>query len=163
SASSLPFFHSSTPPTQEPVGGAVPLDSPFYVERATDEEFRTAIARQDSVVLVKGTRQAGKTSLLARGLQHAREARTAGRLADVQSLNATGLESAERLALTLAETLADQLELDLEPASAWRAHRGPNLNLGWYLRRHALGSVQEPIVWGMDEVDRLFPCPFSSE
>ena len=51
----------------EPVGGAVPLDSPFYVVRRTDEEFRAAIARRDSIVLVKGPREVGKTSLLARG------------------------------------------------------------------------------------------------
>ncbi len=58
----------------EPVGGAVPLDSMFYVVRPADEEFRMAIARRDSIVLVKGARQMGKTSLLARGLQQAREA-----------------------------------------------------------------------------------------
>src|SRR5262245_12044597 len=56
-----------------PPGGAVPLDSPFYVARKTDEEFYKAIARRDSIVLVKGARQVGKTSLLARGLQRARE------------------------------------------------------------------------------------------
>jgi hypothetical protein len=53
----------------EAVGGAVPLDSEFYIVRPTDEEFKTAIARNDSIVLVKGARQIGKTSLLARGLQ----------------------------------------------------------------------------------------------
>ena len=72
----------------EPVGGAVPLDSQFYVVRATDEEFQTAIARQDSIVLVKGARQMGKTSLLARGLQQARQAGTQVVLTDFQKLNA---------------------------------------------------------------------------
>src|SRR5205085_3519183 len=46
----------------EPVGGAVPLDSKFYIQRAADEEFRSAVTRQDSIVLVKGARQMGKTS-----------------------------------------------------------------------------------------------------
>jgi DNA-binding winged helix-turn-helix (wHTH) protein len=58
----------------EPVGGAVPLGSRFYLERETDREFRAAVARRDSVVLVKGAWQVGKTSLLARSLQQAREA-----------------------------------------------------------------------------------------
>src|SRR5262249_50473 len=60
--------------TLEPVGGAVPLDSEFYIVRPADEEFSAAIARGDSIVLVKGARQVGKTSLLARGLQQARQA-----------------------------------------------------------------------------------------
>src|SRR5207245_2692151 len=67
--------HTHTPTHgREAPGGAVPLDSPFYIERRTDGEFREAIRRQDSIVLVKGPRQVGKTSLLARGLQGAREA-----------------------------------------------------------------------------------------
>ena len=48
------------------------MDSTFYIVRPTDEAFAEAIARRDSIVLVKGARQIGKTSLLARGLQHAR-------------------------------------------------------------------------------------------
>src|SRR5262249_35034224 len=39
---------------REQAGGVVPLDSQFYVVRRTDEEFHAAIARQDSIVLVKG-------------------------------------------------------------------------------------------------------------
>ena len=53
----------------ETVGGAVPLDSQFYIERPTDGEFRSAVQRRDSLILLKGARQMGKTSLLARGLQ----------------------------------------------------------------------------------------------
>src|SRR5438105_1562341 len=58
----------------EAVGGAVPLDSRFYVERPADAEFRAAVARRESIVLLKGAAQVGKSSLLARGLREAREA-----------------------------------------------------------------------------------------
>ncbi len=57
----------------EPLGGAMALDSRFYVVRPADAEFEAAVARGDSIVLVKGPRQVGKTSLIARGLQRARE------------------------------------------------------------------------------------------
>ena len=97
----------------EPVGGAVPLDSRFYILRPTDEKFRTAIARQDSIVLVKGARQVGKTSLLARGLQQAREEGAKVVLTDFQNLNAADLESVEKLLLSFADSFADQLDLDL--------------------------------------------------
>src|SRR5207302_47006 len=71
----------------EAVGGAVPLDSEFYILRPTDEEFKTAILRNDSIVLVKGARQMGKTSLLARGLHEARSAGCKVIFADFQQLN----------------------------------------------------------------------------
>lgn len=37
----------------EPVGGAVPLSSSYYIARSTDREFSEALTRRDSIVLVK--------------------------------------------------------------------------------------------------------------
>ncbi len=37
------------------------------------------------------------------------------------------------------------------------------MNLEWFLRRHVLKAISGPLVWGMDEVDRLFGCAFGSE
>ncbi len=147
----------------EPAGGAMRLDSRFYVVRPTDEEFRAAIARGDSIVLVKGARQMGKTSLLARGLQQARARGARLVLTDFQKLNAAHLESVESLMLALADSLADQLDLGVLPDEAWNARRGPSVNFERYVRREALGSSQHALVWGMDEVDRLFAYPFASE
>jgi serine/threonine protein kinase len=147
----------------EPVGGAVPLNSKFYIVRATDVEFRCAIARQDSLVLLKGARQVGKTSLLARGLQQAREAGAAVVLTDFQTLNAVHLESADALYLALAQIIADQQGLDVLPEEVWDPRRGPSINFGRYLRREVLGKLGSRMVWGLDEVDRLFTCRFGSE
>src|SRR5262249_14614799 len=100
-----------TPPGEEvenlePPGGALPLNSRFYITRDTDQEFNSAIARRDSIVLVKGARQIGKTSLLARGLQKARQAGAAVVLTDFQHLMSTAFESAEKLVLMLSEMIA---------------------------------------------------------
>lgn len=150
-------------PKLEAVGGAVPLDSRFYIVRPTDEEFHLAIARRDSVVLVKGARQMGKTSLLARGLQQARESGAKVVLTDFQKLNALHLESVESFFLTLGEWIADQLDLDVMPDQVWSSRRGPSMNFERYIRREVLGKIERPLVWGLDEVDRLFTCNFASE
>ena len=147
----------------EPVGGAVALDSPFYVTRATDEEFRTAVERGDSIVLVKGARQVGKTSLLARSLQAARAAGAVVILSDLQLLNASHLSSAETLFLTLAKSIAEQLELAVSPSQEWDAELSPSMNFTRFVRREVLSRTESQLVWGLDEVDRLFPCPFGSE
>ena len=147
----------------EPVGGAMPLDSKFYIVRHTDEEFRVAIARQDSIVLIKGARQVGKTSLLARGLQQARAAGARVVLTDLQKLNAGDLASATTFYLALADLIADQLGLDVAPDAVWNARRGPSINFERYIRREALGKISGSLVWGLDEVDRLFTCSFGSE
>src|SRR5436305_284472 len=95
-----PWATASSPDTgptreTEPVGGAVPLGSRYYVVRPTDAKLAAAIARQDSIVLVKGPRQVGKTSLLARGLQQARQAGMRVVLTDLDMLNAGHLASAD--------------------------------------------------------------------
>ncbi len=147
----------------EPVGGAVPLNSRFYIIRPADEAFHTAIIRRDSSVLVKGARQVGKTSLLARGLQQARQAGSKVVLTDLQKLSAEEIATSESFFMALAETIADQLDLSIFPHEVWNPRRSPGVNFERYLRREVLGKFNEPIVWGLDEVDRLFTCNFGSE
>jgi serine/threonine protein kinase len=147
----------------EPVGGAVPLDSQFYIERDTDRDFHEAIERRDSLVLVKGARQVGKTSLLARGLHRARENGARVVLIDFQSLGADYFASPEKLILSLAETLADQLDLDAHPSQMWNSFMSPGINFERFLRREVLAKIDTQIVWGLDEVDRLFSCDFGSD
>lgn len=147
----------------EPIGGAVPLDSKFYIVRPTDDEFLAAIERRDSIVLVKGARQMGKTSLLARGLKLARKTGAKVVLTDFQSLNTAHFETVETLYMALAELIADQLDLDVLPQEVWNTERGPSVNFQRYIRREVLTKISGPVVWGLDEVDRLFTCPFGSE
>jgi class 3 adenylate cyclase len=144
-------------------GGAVALDSKLYVVRPTDEEFLQAIRRRDSIVLVKGARQMGKTSLLARGMELARKEGAEVVLTDFQKLNASHLESVEGFFLALAEMLYDQLDLDTDPETAWNPKRGASINFERYVRREVLKKVERPLVWAMDEVDRLLTVSFGSE
>ena len=162
--SSLQAPEAPQPATNiEPPGGAVPLDSKFYLVRPTDELFLDAIRRRDSIVLVKGARQMGKTSLLARGLQQARAAGTQVINTDFQKLNASHLGTIESLFMTLGELIADQLDLDVYPEDVWKPRRAPSINFERYIRREVLEKISTPLVWGLDEVDRLFTCPFASE
>lgn len=162
-SSSKPLSVAALAGNLEPIGGAVPLESEFYLVRPQDGEFAAALARFDSIVLVKGARQMGKTSLLARGLQQARERGAKVVLTDFQKLNVSDLESPTNLYLTLAESIAEQLDLPVFPQDVWDERRGPNVNFERYLRREVLAKLHAPLVWGLDEVDRLFSCTFGSE
>jgi serine/threonine protein kinase len=153
----------SQPVKLETVGGAVPLDSKFYILRPTDAELFEAIDRRDSIILIKGARQMGKTSLMARGLQEARKSGAKVILSDFQKLNSSHLESVEKLFLTLAEGISEQLDLDVSLADTWNPRRGPSMNFERFLRREVLAKLSCPLVWGMDEIDRLFSCNFGSE
>jgi hypothetical protein len=63
----------------------------------------------------------------------------------------------------MAESISDQLNLESEPAVSWDERRGPNANFERFLRKEVLGRLNSPLIWGMDEVDRLFVTPFGNE
>lgn len=151
------------PAELEPVGGAAPLSSEFYIEREADSEMRNAIARDDSIVLIKGPRQIGKTSLMARGVQYARERGARVALTDFQKFNSSNLDDVVSFFISLGESLADQLDLDVFPSDVWDDRRGASVNFERYLRREVLARATTQLVWGMDEIDRLFSCPYGSE
>lgn len=153
----------SGPLPLEPVGGAVPLSSEFYIQRPADQDLRTALTRYDSIILVKGARQIGKTSLLARGLQFARERGAKVALTDFQKFNASNLNNVTSFFITLAESLVDQLSLPVLPSDVWDERRGASVNFERFLRREVLKNLNAPLVWGLDEVDRLFSCSYGSE
>jgi DNA-binding SARP family transcriptional activator len=148
---------ASMPPGElPPVDGALPVDSVFYIVRPTDASFHAAVEHRESIVQIQAPRQMGKSSLLAQGLQRAREAGARVAYSDLQVLDRSDLRSVERLFLTLSEWLADQLDLDVLPHQVYNPYLGPSVNFERYVRREVLAKSAAPLVWGLDGVNRLF-------
>jgi hypothetical protein len=105
----------------------------------------------------------GKTSLLARGLQSARAQGIKAVSTDLQKFNSESFRSLNHLYKAFAESMVNQLDLDVFPADTWDERRGPNANFERFMRREVLGRFDTPMLWGLDEVDRLFGTPFGNE
>jgi hypothetical protein len=148
--------------TPHPAGGAMDVASPLYVVRSDDYRFREALLRQDSIVLIKGGRQTGKTSLLARGLQYARLHGRRVVLTDVQKIGEDDLQSVDRLFQAFTRAFVRQLGLDADRAAAWNPALSAGENFETFLRAEVLNTLSEPLVWGVDEIDRLLGLPYSS-
>ena len=147
----------------ELIGGAIPLESKYYITRDTDKEFKDAIIKRTSVILIKGARQMGKTSLLARGLQVAREENIKVIQTDFQKLSTAQLASPESFFLALAANIARSLKIREDFSSSWNSMFGPNTNFEYFWQDFVFPKFSEPIIWGLDVVDRLFSCDFGSE
>lgn len=147
----------------EPVGGGMDLGSRFYVKRTTDDELNNAVSNRHSIILIKGPRQVGKTSLMARGLQLARESGSRVAFIDFQTLTKKQLETSDTLFMALGQMLEEQLDLDTSPSEVWKPERGATMNFNRYLKNVVLAPELPPFVLGMDEVDRLFFCSYGSE
>lgn len=147
----------------EPPGGALPLHSRLYISRPADDEFCNAIARGDSIVLVKGARQVGKTSLLARGLEAARVLGATVLLIDFQQFGETTFEGSDKLLPAMAELIAHQIHLPWQMHQSWDHRLHANVNFERFLRRDVLASDECHFVLALDEVDRLFNHLYASE
>jgi hypothetical protein len=148
-------------PEQEP-GGADRLDSPYYIDRPTDLRFRDALDHQDSIVLIKGARQMGKTSLLARGLKYARDKGKKVIACDLQK-NQGNLASVESLYIGLCEVIVKKLDLTVAPRKVWDPDFSSGDNLESFLRREVLGKTDGHLVLAIDEVDVLIDRPYTNE
>lgn len=142
-------------------GGAMPLDSPYYIARAADDEFRDAIARGTSIVLVKGPRQVGKSSLLARALADARGSHAAVVFTDVQALGRDDLRSSLTVYQALGRSIAEQIKVPSPIVETWNDSDSPNTNFSRFLR--SVLAVHSRVVWGLDEVDRLVGMDYASD
>lgn len=138
-------------------------ESPYYIVRAADQEFYAALQRQDSIVLLKGARQMGKTSLLARGLRQARKGGARVATLDYQKFNREDLADITSFYKALGAMIADKLRLDRYPDEVWRPRRGASVNFEGYVLDEVLAKTEGHLIFAMDEVDRLFTCPWASE
>ena len=165
--SRIPAALPDTAPSLEmqsgPTGGTVPLGSPFYVVRDADQALCAALARQESIVLIKGARQTGKSSLLARGLQFARQADRTVYHIDCEQLSPQDVDSRDDFSLRLLALLAEQAGQEFVPETDWKPHLGANGNMERFLRRRILAQTQTPVLWALDGVDRLFKTSYYNE
>lgn len=145
-----------------PRNGALAPGDPGYVKRVTDEEFCSAIQRRDSNVLVRGARQVGKSSLLARALQKAREAGCAVVQIDLQRFSSDIFLTLEKFLLAIVDEIADQLNVD-PPRATWDGSQGPSVSLGRYLKRQVFAKTETAVVCGLDELDKLLAFPYAND
>lgn len=148
---------------QYPSGGMAP-DDPFYIERDADDKLALALRGEGQTITIRGSRQVGKTSLLARGIHKAQE-NYGARLVyiDFQGVGDEARRSLRDLARLLSSRVFRALDLDLDIwEKAWSRDFLPQENLQG-LMEYALQRSDRPILLAMDEVDMLQLTSFSRD
>jgi len=136
--------------------GTMQLDSPFYIRRASDAAMQQQIHRVGDTTVVKGARQMGKSSLLARALSMAQQNRQQAVYFDLQFLEAGHLESLEKLLRYLSRKLSRVFKTTIKPEEFWDASLGAKDNLTDFLAEAILAPADSPVLLFFDEIDRLF-------
>ena len=144
--------------------GAVKLRSKFYIERRADAQVRRQVLRSGTATTIRAPRQTGKSSLLVRGVHHARENGCKVAHLDFQLVDSDYLQTLDIFLRHFAEMIARRLRLDpAEVEKSWRGSLGSQDKLTYLLEDYILPETEAPIVLAMDEVDRLLQTPFHTE
>ena len=143
--------------------GTLQVDSPFYVRRASDDEAEACLKRGTPTIIVKGPRQMGKSSLLAR--MHA-QAQKMGRKSwyrDLQYLDERHMKDLDTLFRCLAREMARAFATSIQPKDFWDEEDGPTGNLTRYLEDAILAEADEPVQIIFDEAERIFDRPYRNQ
>jgi len=153
----LPAFNPDWLDALEAPGGAVKMQSPFYIERETDERLKRILLKTGRTIRIKGSRQMGKSSLLARLYQHARENHLSALFIDFQHMEEDFLRDFDTLLRYLANFIARKLKLDSSIVERyWTSILSSADKLSDFIETEVLTKQTGPLLLLMDEVDRLF-------
>src|SRR5580658_1753707 len=155
-AAPLPGFDPRWLDALDNSGGAVRITSPFYVERDIDGAACAAILKDGVTVRVEGARQTGKSSLLARLFQHARDKKLPAVYIDFQILDKRQFSDLDTLLLYLARLIATKLKPNRQPSVYWESDLGAKDKLTEFIAAEILDPLDKPLVLLFDEVDRVF-------
>ena len=158
---------SSSLPTPLPVAepelpqGQVRLDSVFYVERIPDEaQCYKEIMKPGMLIRIKAPRQMGKTSLMARILYQAREHGCRTVPLSFQHADQTVFANLNQLLQWFCSRITRKLRLPYQVDNYWHDDTfGSKDNCTDYFEDCLLSAGDEPLVLGLDEVDRVFQYP----
>lgn len=140
--------------------GPIPLDSPFYIERAPIEQLAYAeIEKPGSMLRIRASRMMGKSSLLNRVLAHAENQGFQTIWLDFQDAETNISDSLNQLLRWVAASAS--LELDLKPRldEYWDDSVGCKISCSLYWQRYLLAQSDRPIVFAINNIDWLFSFP----
>jgi hypothetical protein len=137
-------------------GGGMKLDDPCYLARSIDPVVRAMADVPGITLVLKGSRQTGKTSLLVRYLADCKRRNKRVALIDFQQFSDIELEDQKVAVTRIGHRLIKELAID---PSARQPLETPG-DLTDFLEDVIFPKIEEPIVFAFDEVDRFITRPY---
>ncbi|CAD5940583.1 putative WD repeat-containing protein slr0143 [Planktothrix tepida] len=166
SSLSIKPFYSSVIPSPFPVAepelpsGQVRLESAFYIKRVPHEDqCYQEISHPGALIRLKAPRQMGKTSLMARILEQGREQGYRAVPLSFQHADKTIFTNLNHLLQWLCSKVTRKLKLAYHIPDYWSNTFGSKDNCTAYFEDYLLSQSDQPLVLGLDEVDRVFQYP----
>lgn len=140
----------------ESPGGNVGLKANYYIVRAGEEQFRNEILKQGALLRIKGPRQFGKTSLLARIIQLAKQKNHAVVPFSFQQIGIHYINNLEKLLKLICTHTSRKIGVEDKTREFWTEDIDPKIKCTAYFEDYILMKCDKPILLALDEADRLF-------
>ncbi|MDJ0554727.1 MAG: AAA-like domain-containing protein [Microcoleaceae cyanobacterium MO_207.B10] len=136
------------------------LVSSFYIKRPPVEELcYQEISKPGALIRIKAPRQMGKTSLMARILDHGSKLGYQTATLSFQLVDSQTFKNLDIFLRWFCTSIASELNLSANLDDYWNQIFGSKVSCKSYFERYILKSLDTPIVLGLDEVDRIFQYP----
>ncbi|WP_404787101.1 AAA-like domain-containing protein [Altericista sp. CCNU0014] len=140
--------------------GSVPLDSPFYLEREGVESVcYGSISKAGSLTRIKAPKLMGKTSLMARIIARGKTQNYQTANLDLSDIERGIIVDLDKFLRWFCLMVGRQCQLDSRLQDLWDTEiLGSNDNCTVYFEEYLLPEINGPLLLGLDNVDRIFPC-----
>jgi len=140
--------------------GQVPLNSQFYLERSPiEEECYKAILQPGALIRLKAPRRMGKSSLLARIIEHGSQNNCATVSLSFQLADTRLFQDLDKFLQWFCANISLNLNIENKVVDYWDDLFGSKISCKIYLEEYILASLETPLVLGLDDVDLLFQYP----
>ncbi len=140
--------------------GAVPLDSPFYLERVpVRAQIDRELQKPGGLVRIKAPKEMGKTSLLMRALDCAKGLGYQTVNLNIEQVDTVILSDLDRFLRWLCANVARQLQLEPMLNQYWDEDLGSKVSCTAYFQDYLLARISTPLVLAFDEMNRMFEHP----
>ena len=151
------MYNSSPVMELEYPDGSVPLLSPFYIEQDGIKSVYETLLKPGPLIRIKAPKLMGKTSLLTRLLAEAAQQNSQSVYLDLGGIDKAILTNLDNFLRWFCGRVSDELTIENQISSVWNSNiLGSNDNCTAYFKKYILAKINQHLVLGLDEVDRLF-------
>lgn len=145
---------------QTPLKGQLTLESPFYIYRPPAEKLiLKEIVQPGALIRIRAPRQFGKTSLIAKALNHAEENNFQTAVVSLQLADSEVLGSLSQFLQWLCVMVSRSLGLPNALEEYWNPMFGSSYSCNDYFESYLLSASESPLLLVLDEVNLLFNYP----
>jgi AAA-like domain len=140
--------------------GQVPLNSPFYIERANLESTcDREITKPGALLHIQSPRKMGKTSLATRIINNASDREFQTVYLNLERVDTVIFSSIKQVLRWLCANVTQQLGIEPKLNDYWDDDLGALISCTIYFEEYLLKQLSQPLLLVLDEVERVFKQP----